>query len=178
MHLCWNKLLRIISSNWIDFLENVLRRKLCTYFSKKENYCSFYYDDLALEQSIWINFIFRLLTKHIKRFLYLLKMLWCAITIRPNKNGPRVVMLWLHICSTKGSSINDVINFQVGKGQKWRKSWDISVPASTYSDDERRFMYKINKGHLTVFCIIFVWLKGPPSRVRIIAQHQWFVYQN
>ena len=24
------------------------------------------------------------------------------------------------------------------------------------SDEERRFMYKINQGHLTVFCIVFV----------------------
>ena len=27
---------------------------------------------------------------------------------------------------------------------------------STNSDEERRFMYKNNQGHLTVFCIVFV----------------------
>ena len=26
----------------------------------------------------------------------------------------------------------------------------------SYSDEKRRFMYKINQGHLTVFCIVFV----------------------
>ena len=25
-----------------------------------------------------------------------------------------------------------------------------------FSDEEQRFMYKINQGHLTVFCIVFV----------------------
>ena len=39
-------------------------------------------------------------------------------------------------------------------------------------------MYQIDQGHLTVFCIVFVWLGGPPSPVRIIAQVQWFMYQN
>ena len=39
-------------------------------------------------------------------------------------------------------------------------------------------MYKINQGHLTVFCIVFVWLGGPPSPVRIITQVPWFMYQN
>ena len=47
-----------------------------------------------------------------------------------------------------------------------------------YSDEEQRFMYKINQGHLTVFCIVFVWLGGPPSPVRIITQVPWFMYQN
>ena len=46
------------------------------------------------------------------------------------------------------------------------------------SDEERRFMYKINQGHLTVFCIVFVWLGGPPSPVRIITQVPWFMYQS
>ena len=27
---------------------------------------------------------------------------------------------------------------------------------TTYSDEEQRFMYKINQGRLTVFCIVFV----------------------
>ena len=31
---------------------------------------------------------------------------------------------------------------------------------------------------LTVFCIVFVWPGSRPSPVRIIAQVQWFVYQN
>ena len=39
-------------------------------------------------------------------------------------------------------------------------------------------MYKINQGHLTVFCIVFVWLGGPPSPVRIMTQVPWFMYQN
>ena len=47
-----------------------------------------------------------------------------------------------------------------------------------HSDKERRFMYKISQGHLTVFCIVFVWLGGPPSPVRIITQVPWFMYQN
>ena len=47
-----------------------------------------------------------------------------------------------------------------------------------HSDEERRFMYKINQGHLTVFCIVFVWLGGPPSPVRIMTQVLWFMYRN
>ena len=39
-------------------------------------------------------------------------------------------------------------------------------------------MYKNNQGHLTVFCIVFVWLRGPPSPVRIMTQVPWFMYQN
>ena len=39
-------------------------------------------------------------------------------------------------------------------------------------------MYKNNQGHLTVFCIVFVWLGGPPSPVRIMTQVPWFMYQN
>ena len=34
----------------------------------------------------------------------------------------------------------------------------------SYSDEERRFMYKINQGHLTVFCIVFVWLGVHPHQ--------------
>ena len=45
-------------------------------------------------------------------------------------------------------------------------------------DEEQRFMYKINQGHLTIFCIVFVWLGGPPSPVRIMTQVLWFMYQN
>ena len=40
------------------------------------------------------------------------------------------------------------------------------------------FMYRIDQSHLTVFCIIFVWLGGPRSPVRVIAQVQWFLFQN
>ena len=47
-----------------------------------------------------------------------------------------------------------------------------------YSDEEWRFMYKINQGHLTAFCMVFVWLGGPPSPVRIMTQVPWFMYQN
>ena len=39
-------------------------------------------------------------------------------------------------------------------------------------------MYKNSQGHLTVFCIVFVWLRGPPSPVRIMTQVPWFMYQN
>ena len=39
-------------------------------------------------------------------------------------------------------------------------------------------MYKINQGHLTVFCIIFVWPGSRRSPIGIIAQVQWFIYQN
>ena len=47
-----------------------------------------------------------------------------------------------------------------------------------YWDEELRFMYKNNQGHLTVFCIVFVWLRGLPSSVRIMTQVPWFMYQN
>ena len=40
------------------------------------------------------------------------------------------------------------------------------------------WMYRIDQGHLTVFCIVLVWLEGPPSPVRIITQVLWFMYQN
>ena len=43
------------------------------------------------------------------------------------------------------------------------------------SDEERRFMYKIDQGHLTIFCIVYVWMGGS---ILIIAQVQWFVHQN
>jgi hypothetical protein len=49
---------------------------------------------------------------------------------------------------------------------------------TTYSDEEQKFMYKINQGRLIVFCIVSFWLGGPPSPVRIIAKVPWFVYQN
>ena len=41
-----------------------------------------------------------------------------------------------------------------------------------------RFMYRIDQSHPTVFYIVFVWLGGSRSPVRIIVQIQWFVYQN
>ena len=49
---------------------------------------------------------------------------------------------------------------------------------STHSDEELRFMYENGQGHLTLFCIAFVWLRGRPSPVRIMTQDQWFMYQN
>ena len=47
-----------------------------------------------------------------------------------------------------------------------------------YSDDELRFMYENGQGHLTLFCIVFVWLRGRPSTVRSPIQDPWFMYQN
>ena len=47
-----------------------------------------------------------------------------------------------------------------------------------YSDDELRFMYENGQGHLTLFCIVFVWLRGRPSPVRSPIQDPWFMYQN
>ena len=46
------------------------------------------------------------------------------------------------------------------------------------SDDELRFMYKNGQGHLTLFYIVFVWLRGQPSAVRSPIQDPWFMYQN
>ena len=54
----------------------------------------------------------------------------------------------------------------------------LAVHNGANSDEERRFMYKIKQSHLTVFCIVFVWLGGPPSPVRIMTQVPWFMYQN
>ena len=54
----------------------------------------------------------------------------------------------------------------------------VEFSFEVHSDEERRFMYRIDQGCLTVFCIVFVWLGGPPSPVRIIAQVPWFMYQN
>ena len=53
----------------------------------------------------------------------------------------------------------------------------VLYTVALYSDEERRFMYRIDQSGLTIFCIIFVWLGGPRSPVRIIAQVQWFVHQ-
>ena len=47
-----------------------------------------------------------------------------------------------------------------------------------HRDEERMFMYRIDYSHLMVFCIVFVWPGGRHSPVRIIAQVQWFIYQN
>ena len=57
-------------------------------------------------------------------------------------------------------------------------AYDQNKKKLANSDEERRFMYTINRGHLTVFCIVFVSLGGPPSPVRIITQVPWFMYQN
>jgi hypothetical protein len=50
--------------------------------------------------------------------------------------------------------------------------------SAIYSDDELRFMYENGQGHLTLFCIVFVWLRGRPSTVRSPIQDPWFMYQN
>ena len=39
-------------------------------------------------------------------------------------------------------------------------------------------MYENGQGHLTLFCIVFVWLRGRPSAVRSPIQDPWFMYQN
>ena len=39
-------------------------------------------------------------------------------------------------------------------------------------------MYENGQGHLTLFCIVFVWLRGRPSTVRSPIQDPWFMYQN
>ena len=39
-------------------------------------------------------------------------------------------------------------------------------------------MYENGQGHLTLFCIVFVWLRGRPSTVRSPIQDLWFMYQN
>ena len=62
--------------------------------------------------------------------------------------------------------INDIFLVAKSRVRKWN-NWD----------EELRFMYKNNQGHLTVFCIVFVWLRGPPSPVRIMTQVPWFMYQ-
>ena len=59
-----------------------------------------------------------------------------------------------------------------------QKKFHHSYLANIWMRNEGRFMYKINQGHLTVFCIVFVWLGGPPSPVKIMTQVPWFMYQN
>ena len=49
---------------------------------------------------------------------------------------------------------------------------------SSYSNYELRFMYKNGQRHLTLFCIVFVWLRGRPSTFRGPIQDPWFMYQN
>ena len=39
-------------------------------------------------------------------------------------------------------------------------------------------MYENGQGHLTLFCIVFVWLRGRPSPVRSPIQDPWLMYQN
>ena len=39
-------------------------------------------------------------------------------------------------------------------------------------------MYENGQGHLTLFCIVFVWLRGRLSAVRSPIQDPWFIYQN
>ena len=61
---------------------------------------------------------------------------------------------------------------------QWTSNQPITCNPNSNSDEERRFMYKINQGHLFIFCIYFVWRVGPPSPVRIMTQVPWFMYQN
>ena len=44
------------------------------------------------------------------------------------------------------------------------------------SYEEQRFMYKINQGHLTIFCIVFVCLGE--STLTSQDYNPWFMYQN
>ena len=39
-------------------------------------------------------------------------------------------------------------------------------------------MYENGQGHLTLFYIVFVWLRGWPWAVRSPIQDPWFMYQN
>ena len=39
-------------------------------------------------------------------------------------------------------------------------------------------MYENGQGHLTLFCIVFVWLRGRPTSVRSHCTDLWFMYQN
>ena len=48
----------------------------------------------------------------------------------------------------------------------------------TFNKPKQRFMYRINQSHLAVFFIITIRPGSPRSTVRIIAQVQWFMYQN
>ena len=101
----------------------------------------------------------------------------------------RLVMLL-----TGQSCIRDVILFPAVKPIKtnenkdtswWQLTWFRHVwnlaprfrQMFVHLDEERRFMCKINQGHLTVFCIVFVWLGAPSSPVRIITQVPWFMCQ-
>ena len=43
---------------------------------------------------------------------------------------------------------------------------------------ELRFMNENGQGHLTLFCIVFVWLRGRPIAVRSHCIDLWFMYQN
>ena len=58
----------------------------------------------------------------------------------------------------------------------WEKLSNLSK--KIYSDEEQRFVYRIDQSHLAIFCTVIIWPGGPLSPVRIIAQVQRFVYQN
>ena len=60
----------------------------------------------------------------------------------------------------------------------WTRNIRPLTQWNMYSDDELRFMYENGQGHLTLFCIVFVWLRGRPSTVRSPIQDPWFMYQN
>ena len=56
--------------------------------------------------------------------------------------------------------------------------WRFLALLVDHLDDELTFMYENGQGHLTLFCIVFVWLRGRPSTVRSPIQDPWFMYQN
>ena len=54
--------------------------------------------------------------------------------------------------------------------------WEFVGDLCDNSNEEQRFMYRIDQSHLAVFCIVTIWRSRSP--VRIIAKVQWFMYQN
>ena len=81
---------------------------------------------------------------------------------------------WLPLVITRFPSVTNGLVHRLS--QNGANQWTAWL--SYYWDEELRFMYKNSQGHLTVFCIVFVWLRGPPSPVRIMTQVPWFMYQN
>ena len=121
-------------------------------------------------------------TRSLIIFISLLKM-W-----RWYKSDKKQEQFWQK--RTKSFEIFFSIAFEKGTifrkcAQNYPEHYPTKQKKSHHSDlanirmrNEGRFMYKINQGHLTVFCIVFVWLGGPPSPVRIMTQVPWFMYQN
>jgi hypothetical protein len=66
------------------------------------------------------------------------------------------------------------------------KSFEGELRFWFYSDQNIRMRNEVlctesirpNQSHLAIFCIFTIWPGGPRSPVRIIAQVQWFMYQN